>query len=306
MRRWAVLAAVAAIGLCGASQAPQSQTAGHEQAANHQAPKAAQTAVPIPPVEPKQAAEYPRPCRKPKDAAESELCAQWQAADAASDSVKWARYQTLLGVLGAIGLIWTLIYTARGTRAAVEAVEAQISSDRPLMQMSTATANRIGLPELGEDGGGKGGGEIKALWNLMNYGATGCWVEEVCITYSTNPPPADPRQTDKVRKLSAFLPPGKGFGTVGQFERIAFDEGEFAQLRESRRLYIFGYSVYRDTGGRRWRTGFAGQVLLNTSLQGNGFAFYPSDVHWVDERIYPKRGLIGLRSGNDGHRHQNS
>lgn len=67
--------------------------------------------------------EQERPCRIGEDNHASDLCAQWKAANAASDAAYWSKMAVLLSVvqlaLGALGT-WLLWHTLRATRAAVE------------------------------------------------------------------------------------------------------------------------------------------------------------------------------------------
>src|SRR5258708_4180130 len=64
------------------------------------------------------AGDYYRPCNQARQQSESDLCAQWHAADAAGQSAYWAQRQFWLSVIGFAGLLATLILNWFSTRAA--------------------------------------------------------------------------------------------------------------------------------------------------------------------------------------------
>lgn len=53
--------------------------------------------------------EYRTPCNQPTGKDESELCAQWRAANAAEDSAFWAKWGFWATGVGMVGLIFTII-----------------------------------------------------------------------------------------------------------------------------------------------------------------------------------------------------
>ena len=73
-------------------------------------------------------------CDKPKDHDAADLCEQRRMAQAAEDSVWWARLQTWIGIFGAGGLAITLIFTALATKVASRQVKlsrrALVDTDR--------------------------------------------------------------------------------------------------------------------------------------------------------------------------------
>jgi len=279
MRRWVVCAVMAlGLGAAAPSQSPQ-QVDNHKQSAQAIATKPANPTVAVQAVQPKQPAKYERPCREPKNDAESELCAQWQAADAAKDSVRWARYQTVLGVLGFLGLLATLAYTARGTQAAADAVEAQVNADRPIMQIDRALLVKQAVSEV------PGFVQFKAAIWLKNFGATSCWTERIILRFSAGGP--DSSAGDGIgmetRRLS-FVGSGMEI-TQNVHYGIFFSPEHFSWITAHKNVFLWGCTIYRDAGGRRWETGFAGYVILEDDFEGQGFHQYPSDRHWFDRRL---------------------
>ena len=71
-----------------------------------------------------QPAHYTADCQRPKDHEEADLCEQRRQAQAAEDSVWWAKAQTFLGVFGAALVILSLFFTGWAAIAASRAAKA--------------------------------------------------------------------------------------------------------------------------------------------------------------------------------------
>ena len=115
-----IVAALGWLALCGQSPEHRTTTQGTQrtQAAQESAPP---VLSPTKAVEQVETSEYERPCEQGRDERNSDLCAQWKAADAARDAAEWAKWQLLLGIIGAAGLLVTIHYTRRAVLAAFEA-----------------------------------------------------------------------------------------------------------------------------------------------------------------------------------------
>lgn len=120
---------VVAFALCG--RAPQARVEADQTKAerNQFQPATAITAnaQTLKPVEPP---EYYRPCRNDRQDGNSNLCAQWTAAEGANDAAYWAEWGFWISFLGIGGLLATLYYTRKavlaaeeGTRGAARAIE---------------------------------------------------------------------------------------------------------------------------------------------------------------------------------------
>lgn len=95
------------------AQSPRAETKQTEAQSNQSDTVTTVALPPIQTIEPVDASELNRPCDPPKDQRDSDLCAQWKAADAARDAADWTRWGVVLGVLGTLGLFWTLLYTRK-------------------------------------------------------------------------------------------------------------------------------------------------------------------------------------------------
>jgi hypothetical protein len=66
--------------------------------------------------------EYREPCREPKGSSESELCAQWRAANAGENSAFWAQWSFWVSGLSAAGILAALILTINSNKIARSAL----------------------------------------------------------------------------------------------------------------------------------------------------------------------------------------
>ncbi len=115
-----VILAIAGLILIGSSKAPQPPAKAEQQqteATESQppspvAPVAAEAAKAVEPP------EYYQPCGDKGSNSNSDLCAQWSAAKAASEAARWAWWQLWLSLAGVIGLGLTLWFNFRALRLA--------------------------------------------------------------------------------------------------------------------------------------------------------------------------------------------
>jgi hypothetical protein len=78
------------------------------------------------------------PCAKGVDNRDSELCAQWKAADAAKDAADWTQRGFWIGIVGFLGLLTTLYYTRQAVKVASEAT----NDARKALEIAERTADR--------------------------------------------------------------------------------------------------------------------------------------------------------------------
>lgn len=65
-----------------------------------------------------------QPCKPSQDNRNSDLCAQWKAADAASRAAIWGMFGTLVAALGTMGLYWQIVLTRKAVKDTTEATAA--------------------------------------------------------------------------------------------------------------------------------------------------------------------------------------
>lgn len=133
-----------------------------------------------------------QPCENPQGRDESDLCAQWEAANAATDAAQYALWQTLLAAFGTVGVLVSLYYTRRALKLAIESTEdaekalqfASRNADaaQDLVEVSRQTAGRqlrayvyldsadIGIVRRSRAVGG--GFDVTFKMTFKNYGQT--------------------------------------------------------------------------------------------------------------------------------------
>ncbi len=110
-----------------------------------------------------QSVRYKQPCTEPQGHDESDLCAQYRAAEAAGIAAYWARWQAWLSIGGIIGLGFTVMLTIRATKAAVQSNEiARETAKGELRAYLGVEAHSI-EPYVIDQGG-------KVIFRLQNYG----------------------------------------------------------------------------------------------------------------------------------------
>ncbi|HEX8414682.1 MAG TPA: hypothetical protein VF637_12475 [Sphingomicrobium sp.] len=210
-------------------------------------------------------------CDQDTDDRTSDLCAQWKAADSAEESADWAARAFWLGGLGTALLLLTLRYTAKSTRAAADALDMQINSDRPLMQLTKVEYGRF--DPFGEHVSFGFG------YTVENLGSTGCWIESLDIAVYTNlatTPPEGPTH--------AFIGAGKGLTTMSEHLRCNFWPEEVLEFLDTPALFCVGSVTYRNAGGIRWKTGFAVRSVIEDG-KSKAFNPWPTPHLWFDQRL---------------------
>ena len=121
-----ILAAIAGLILIGASPQPSSENKTKQQKPQRHpesgpAPFAAATTEPLEIVQPP---INTQPCGQDQYQSNDDLCAQWKAADAASDAAWWAMVATFVTALGTVGLFWQIKLTREAVQDTGEATKA--------------------------------------------------------------------------------------------------------------------------------------------------------------------------------------
>ncbi|MFM5954538.1 MAG: hypothetical protein ACKOPE_09600 [Novosphingobium sp.] len=74
--------------------------------------------------------QYRTPCRQPEGQGESDLCAQWRAANAAEDSALWTKWGVWIGIIGSSLLLWQIMLTRKAVEDTSEATEAMREANK--------------------------------------------------------------------------------------------------------------------------------------------------------------------------------
>jgi hypothetical protein len=221
----------------------QSKTGNSARAVARQSPDAIKIAKP--PV-------YERPCQEGRDNRESDLCAQWKAADSASEAAWWAMIATFVTALGTIGLFWQIKLTREAVQDTGKATDAMVDANkiamlnavrqsRPYVYPSRAwfTIDETGQPVAYIEN--KNFGNTPAI-NLRGWKHT--WVE--CFPLHD----ALPEAPNDVIMSSAVVGPGQTSESV-QEHGAPLNDYSITRIRDgSAALYVYGYDTYIDTFGK--------------------------------------------------------
>jgi len=136
-----IVLAFVGIALTGANEAPQKTAQPeHRQASTQRQNALPETfAPPTEPLKPVEPPEYYQPCRKAGSKGNSDLCAQWNAAEAARDAANWAWWQMWLSGLGVIGLGITLWFNFRALRL----TEKEAAETKDALKIASQNASAV-------------------------------------------------------------------------------------------------------------------------------------------------------------------
>ena len=73
--------------------------------------------------------QHQTPCQNEQGRDESDLCAQWRAANAAEESATWTRWGFFAGIVGMFGLYWQIFLTREAVKETGAATDAMIASN---------------------------------------------------------------------------------------------------------------------------------------------------------------------------------
>lgn len=259
---------VAAFGLVliGASEPPK-QAAKPEQTKTAQPEPqrsptvAANTAKPIEAIKP---AKQQEPCGPRRYHSDDDLCAQWKAADSASDAAQWAWWQTILSALGIVGLLFSLYYTRKAVLAAEDATrdadaalaiaERNAKAASELVAVSEKTASMqlraylavqkiepVDVPKTSF---------FAVRVHISNDGQTPAKTTAVSDASYIGPfPQFDPRQSGPAQTVHIHFPPVLNPGCSAVILTAGMEDADYDKFRNSgddEALYIYGRVEYVD------------------------------------------------------------
>ena len=124
---------------------------------------------------------HDRPCQKGSDNRESDLCAQWKAADAASQAAWWAMIATFVTALGTIGLFWQIKLTREAVQDTGEASEAMREANRIAVNSQRAWVTVGAKPQIIRRSG-IDGLYIRVDFTAKNIGGSAATDFDFCYT----------------------------------------------------------------------------------------------------------------------------
>jgi hypothetical protein len=247
---------------------------------------------------------YQISCERPNDHDAADLCEQRRMAQAAEDSVYWARVQALIGFFGFVGVLITLVFTGQGTRAASRQVHlsrhALISTDRAflfpkgcVLQASTSVESK----------------QIQHWLIYMQWENTGKTPPRYVRTQSVRTilPSRLPNDFDfssfyVVADIQLLIPPGN----IIQSDRFIITLEQMDDIIAGKQhLYFFGWIEYDDVfeGTPRHRTEFCHYMTgsgnpRNQETFSYRFSFHRKHNGADEECDYPLKTTSRKDTGN--------
>jgi hypothetical protein len=195
--------------------------------------------------------EKDRGCTQGKEERQSDLCAQWKAADAASDAARWAMASLFVGIVGTGLLVWTLWETRQSSRRELRAY--LFADSVGCYEIWEPKKNRLGRTKKHKTG------IVGATVFIKNSGQTPAYkvrhIGEVAICKCFEESLLEIGDGD----IKGFLNQIPASGVIHKFRRMAHapSEEQIAGLKTGNyAVYVFGRIDYEDAFKRRHFTNY--------------------------------------------------
>lgn len=302
-----VFLAFVGLALIGAAPKPDNKNAGEQSQpkAETSQSRAATGKLIVPSMPVTQAPVLERPCHEGQDNRQSDLCAQWKAADAANKAAWWAAFGTIVAMIGTAGLYWQIVLTRKavedtaeatramreaneiakiGAEATAKAFRLQAASSRPLVIFDIENALFEG-PPFGPpwgDSENRLDHHIRPTFSFKNIGSQPCWIESAWLTFYIKERDYKGVTSDEGGTLilpdglsdcfrvanSGFVQPGQSINCGGGFYSV--QKAEIEIIEKGGGVIVFGMCQYRSLAGDIHCTRYAFHVPIqrphNTSL----------------------------------------
>ena len=212
-----------------------------------------------------------RACAAGKLDRSSDLCAQWRAADAATEAASWIPYQFKISLVEIFALSLSLIFSAMALVWSVRSFNAFRNAERAHFEFEEMQAGNI------KDEGQ----EAVIAFNVTNTGRSagtvlGGYVQPyVSETY----PKEWPRPTEPRSVARAYIREGKShrYG-----ERLSISKEDFADvLSDKKKLFVDMSIHYEDSFRNRHESRITANLVLYADDQGRDlFKIINDPSHW--------------------------
>jgi len=207
-------------------------------------------------------------CDNPEANNGPDICAQWVAANAARKSAELAQSSLIWNVLSFFALLFTLLVTAWGSRAAVRAAKAAESSTLNQQKSSELQLRAyLRVVPLALD-------RVRALtpFEVTNDGQTPASAIETRLNWHWHEPPIDLPADFAFHDKPGWQ--GKSIASLSAGQSITFTFPAFLDelraVNEGRRsVFIYGHVDYTDIFGTKRKTLFCYQVTAGDAPERN-------------------------------------
>lgn len=205
--------------------------------------------------------EYRTPCSDPKGQGESDLCAQWKAANAAADGALWTKWGVWIGCIGSALLLWQIILTRKAVEDTSEATEAMREANNIARDtMERQLRAYLNVTDISQQAPMTVGAVYKAIVSFHNKGQTPASNVKVraFISRKVLPFPADdfPEMEIKDGESLVTVAPGEPVYSNPSFEHLvtAKEIEDFQRGRTA--YYVYGNVTYLDVFANEWISSF--------------------------------------------------
>lgn len=205
--------------------------------------------------------EENRPCPATYDNPESDLCAQWKAANAASDSALWAMLGVLVGCVSLGGIYYTFRETRRTADAAIAAVGAtksgnDIAADTAIHQLRAYVYIKTSEHALSPSKLDPTTSDITISYKVHNFGQTPARKSKAVAVACVGPFPLQELLPELPKRTALWdLPPGHEGGDALTMRDVP--QATITALSSGRiTLWIHGEITYEDYTGEARVTKF--------------------------------------------------
>lgn len=195
-------------------------------------------------------ANYERPCQPGEDQRDSDLCAQWKAADAAADSAWWAAVGSFASALSTVLVLAALYLAFRSNWIARDTAKRQLRA-------------YIGVEPKGVYERDAHGFTVVPIY-VHNFGGTPAYHVTIHSWFSLEDSPMDfapelqnRQQPESCDPTEITLPPGDGEHVYISMPFSPTDEVMKAIARKQMAIIHYGFVVYADAFEEPRYTDFA-------------------------------------------------
>ena len=198
-----------------------------------------------------------RPCDQGRDNRESDLCAQWKAADAASKAAWWAAVATFVTAIGTFGLFWQIKLTREAVQDTGEATKAMREANSIAREMGQRQiraylhAGKISIEPADQTG------ESSLYVIVANSGNTPAFLKRLLLVYAWMQPDGNEGKRELVSvDLAVSIPAGKE-GHLGSSIKALL---ALIDVTKPQSLMVSGIVTYDDCFGVERKTVFSRSV----------------------------------------------
>lgn len=206
-------------------------------------------------------ARYEATCNSGDDKRDSDLCAQWKAADAAAESAKWTYWGNWIGGISGLSVLVALYLAFQSNRIARDTAKRQLRAYVTLEKYDIAIQKTKENTYVD--------GRLEVVWKNTGQTPATNVSDRLAWTTSEGPLPSDyefAQESPEGPCDNLALGPGQDFDCVSAHTLGAED---FAAIRDGKlRAFVWSSVNYTDAFGERRRSEVAAEMVVRPLKNG--------------------------------------